>query len=63
VNAIEPAQLKARLKSNDPRLLRAARRLIRLYDLHQTDLFKVTPESVAKVIAEELDRDLNESSE
>ena len=62
MNAIESCeQAKARWKFNDPRLLRAAKRLIRLYDLHQTNLFKVDPESVAEVIAQELNRDLNEN--
>jgi hypothetical protein len=62
VNAIESGEQAkaARWKSSDPRLLRAAKRLIRLYDLRQTNLFKVNPESVAEVIAQELNRDLDE---
>jgi hypothetical protein len=52
-------QAKARWRPDDPRLLQAAKRLIRLYDLQQTNLFKVSAESLAAVIAQELNSDLN----
>jgi hypothetical protein len=51
-------QAKARWKSDDSRLLQAAKRLIRLYDLQPTNLFKVSAESLAAVIAQELNSDL-----
>jgi hypothetical protein len=56
-------QARARWKPDDPRLLRAAKRLIRLYDLHPTNLFKVSAESIADVIAQELNSDLNRRNE
>ena len=43
-------------KPDDPRLLRAAQQIIRLYDLGEIDLYTAHPESVAKVIANELNR-------
>jgi len=46
-------------KPDDPRLLRAAQRIIRLYDLGEIGIFSAKPESVAKVIA----RELNEPGE
>lgn len=62
MKAIMPdGQWSARWKASDPRLVRAAKRLIRLYDLYQSNLFKVKPESVADVIAQELNRDLDDS--
>jgi len=39
---------------NDPRLLRAAQRIIRLYDLGEITIYSANPESLAKVIAGEL---------
>ena len=53
-------QAKGRWEPNDRRLLRAANRVIRLYDLHQSDLFKVSAESLAKMIAQDLNRDSDE---
>jgi hypothetical protein len=46
-------------KANDPRLLKAAQKLIRLYDGEQAGLFWLKPESIATLIASEL----NASSE
>jgi hypothetical protein len=58
VNADRPdEQAKPSWKPDDPRLLRAARRLIRLYDLQHTSLFTVSPNSVANVIAQELNQE------
>jgi hypothetical protein len=45
---------KGEWKPNDPRLLRAAQRLIRLYDGEQAGPFWIKPESIANVIADEL---------
>ena len=44
-------------KPDDPRLLRAAQRIIRLYDLGAINVYSAKPESVAKVIAQELNDD------
>ena len=43
-------------KPDDPRLLRLARKIIRLYDLGQIDIYDAKPESLAKVIAQELNQ-------
>jgi len=45
-------------KPDDPRLLRVAQKIIRLYDLGQIEIYSAKPESLAKVIA----RELNENS-
>jgi len=42
---------------DDPRLLRAAQRIIRLYDLGAISIYFADPASVAKVIAQELNQD------
>ncbi len=44
----------ASLKEEDTRLLRAARRIIRLYDLEAVSFLSVKPESLARIIAQEL---------
>jgi hypothetical protein len=51
-------EAKVKLKANDPRLLRAANRIIRLYGLAEVDVYCVRPESLANVIAHEVNRDL-----
>jgi hypothetical protein len=48
---------KVEWKADDPRLLRAAKRIIRLYDLTEMEVCCVKPESLAKVIAHELNQD------
>ena len=50
-----------RWRPDDPRLLRAAQRIIRLYDLGQIDIFSAQPESVAQVIANELNQNAGEN--
>jgi hypothetical protein len=47
--------------SQDPRLLRAAQRIIRLYDLEQAGLITVRAESVADIIAHELNDEAREN--
>ncbi len=42
--------------ADDPRLLRAVRRIIRLYDLEQTGLVCINPESLAEIIASEINK-------
>ena len=43
-------------RPDDPRLLRLAQKIIRLYDLSQIEIYSATPESLAKVIASELNQ-------
>jgi hypothetical protein len=50
-----------RWKPDDPRLLRAAQTIIRLYDLGQITSYSVKPESLANVIARELNQRSDES--
>ena len=50
-----------RWKPDDPRLLRAAETIIRLYDLGQATAYSVKPESLADVIARELNQHFDES--
>ena len=52
---------KVEWKADDPRLLRAAERIIRLYDLDGTSVYCVNAESLAKVIAFELNQDSDNS--
>jgi hypothetical protein len=47
----------AQWNPDDPRLLRAAQKIIRLYDLGEINLYSARPESLAKVIARELNDD------
>ncbi len=49
-------------KEDDPRLLRAARRIIRLYDLEQEGIVCVKAESLASLIAHELNRPPGQTS-
>ena len=61
VDSIRPdKQTRVSWRADDPRLLRAARRLIRLYDLHHCSLFTVNPASLAQVIAQELNHDIEQ---
>jgi len=48
-------------KPDDPRLLRAAQKIIRLYDLGHIDILSARPESLAKVIASELNQHFGET--
>ena len=41
-------------KPDDPRLLRVAEKIMRLYDLGAINVYSAKPESLAKVIAQEL---------
>ena len=47
-------------KPDDPRLLRVAQKIIRLYDLGQIETYSAKPESLAKVIAAELNENSGE---
>src|SRR5439155_22299957 len=47
-------------KPNDPRLLKVAKKLIRLYDGEQGGLFWLMPESIAALIAHELNASAEE---
>ncbi len=51
---INNPQERYQIDSGDTRLIRAARRIIRLYDLGQDKMIRVKAESVAEIIAEEL---------
>ncbi len=44
-------------QTEDTALLRAARKIIRLYDLRQAKLMVVKAESIANIIAQELNND------
>ncbi len=50
----ENKQGQCRIKPDDARLLRAARRIIRLYDLDEARVIRVKAESLAQIIAQEL---------
>ena len=44
-------------KPDDPRLLRVAEKIIRLYDLRGINIYLAKPETMAKMIAQELNED------
>ena len=52
--ALSETKAQGEWRSNDPRLLRAAQKLIRLYDGEQGGPFWLKPESIANLIASEL---------
>ncbi len=53
---------KPQWRRNDPRLVRAAQRLIRLYDGEQAGPFWIKAESIAAIIADEINRPPQESA-
>lgn len=53
-NATTEKQNAVELQPDDPRLVRAAHKLIKLYDLQPNALFSVRAESLAHVISAEL---------
>jgi hypothetical protein len=59
---LETAKPEGVWRRNDPRLVRAAQRLIRLYDGQQAGPFWIKAESIAAVIAEELNQAAEESA-
>ena len=58
---LEHEKAPAAWSRNDPRLVRAAQRLIRLYDGEQGGAFWIKAESIAAVIADELNHVPDES--